>query len=215
MIKLYSYWRSSAAYRVRIALNLKELEHEIVSVSLAPGRGEHRQAAYLAINPQGLVPFLQDGNVAIGQSQAILEYLEEEYPLKPLLPPDIGGRAFVRQIVDIICCDIHPLDNLRVLKYIKNDLGVTEEQKNSWYAHWIHAGFAAIEKILTEAGRPGPYCFGEQVTLADLCLVPQVYNAQRFNVPLDAFPGIAGIAGRCNALGAFEAARPEAQADAE
>ncbi len=214
MIKLYSYWRSSAAYRVRIALNLKKLEHEIIPVSLIKDGGAHKQEPYTSLNPQGLVPFFQDGAVSMGQSVAMLEYLEEEYPQTPLLPQDSGARALVRQIVNIICCDIHPIDNLRVLHYIQNELGASDAQKKIWYAHWIDAGFGAIETLLTCENRDGPYCFGREATLADLCLVPQYYNAQRFGVALEAYPEISRIVEACNALRSFQAARPEAQADA-
>ena len=214
MMKLYSYWRSSSAYRVRIALNLKELDHEIVPVSLVADGGEHKKPAYRAINPQGLVPFLQDGAVAIGQSTAILEYLEECYPQNPLLPEDSAGRAFVRQIVNIISCDIQPLDNLRVLKYLSNDLGVTDAQKDAWYSHWIYEGFEALETLLTHADRDGPYCFGHEITLADVYLAPQVYNAHRFNVEIESYPEIVRCVEACNKLAAFQAARPEAQPDA-
>ncbi len=214
MINLYSYWRSSAAYRVRIALNMKELDHEIIPVSLIKEGGEHKQEAYRALNPQGLVPFFQDGDVAIGQSPAMLEYLEEKYPQTPLLPRESSARASVRQLMNIICCDIHPIDNLRVLSYIQNELGATDEQKNKWYAHWIEAGFGAIETLLSRENLTGTYCCGDEVTLADVCLVPQVYNAQRFGVALDVYPEIVRIVEACNALAAFQAARPEAQSDA-
>jgi maleylacetoacetate isomerase len=207
MIVLYSYWRSSAAYRVRIALNLKALEHEIREVSLVRDGGEHRQPAYLEMNPQGLVPTLVDGDLTIGQSLAILEYLEETYPERALLPASPAECSRARQLMNIVCCDIHPLNNLRVLQYLDTELNVGPAAKNAWYARWIHAGFDAIEKILVDAGE---FCIGDAPGLADACLVPQVYNARRFDVPLDAYPRIVAITDRCNALQAFIDASPEA-----
>lgn len=207
-IKLYSYWRSSAAYRVRIALNLKGLEHEIVPVSLAPGVSEHRGDAYRAKNPQMLVPFLEDGDIAIGQSMAILEYLEETYPDVTLLPGDEPIRSRVRAFCNMIACDIHPLNNLRVMNYIKTEFNV--DPTKGWYAHWVREGFNAAEACASE----GPYVFGESPTLADAFLVPQMYNARRFNVPLDDFPKLVAAVEHCNALEAFQRAAPESQADA-
>lgn len=208
-IKLYSYWRSSAAYRVRIVLNLKGLDHQIVSVSLLPGEAEHRQDAYRARNPQMLVPFLEDGDVATGQSQAIFEYLEETYPEPALLPADAQQRAAVRSFCNLICCDIHPLNNLRVMHYLKGELDVSEEQFNDWYAHWISEGFHAAETTVAANANAGPFVFGESVSFADTCLVPQVYNARRFNVPLDDFPRLTAITDACNELEAFKQAAPE------
>ena len=207
-IRLYSYWRSSAAYRVRIALNLKGLDHEIVSVSLAPGDAEHRGAAYRAKNPQMLVPFLEDGDLGIAQSMAILEYLEEAYPGVRLLPQSEPGRSQVRAFCNLIACDIHPLNNLRVMNYIKAEFG--KDPLDSWYAHWIHEGFRAAEALASD----GPYVFGSELTLADACLVPQVYNARRFNVALDEFPKLVAIVENANALAAFQEALPENQSDA-
>jgi maleylacetoacetate isomerase/maleylpyruvate isomerase len=193
-IKLYSYWRSSAAYRVRIALNLKGLDHEIVPVSLAPGVAEHRGEAYRAKNPQMLVPFLEDGDLGISQSMAILEYLEETYPEVKLLPQREPARSQVRAFCNMIACDIHPLNNLRVMNYIKNEFGENP----------------AAETIASD----GPYVFGNEVTLADAFLVPQVYNARRFNVPLDNYPKLVASVDHCNELTAFQDAVPEAQSDA-
>jgi len=207
-IKLYSYWRSSAAYRVRIALNLKELEHEIVSVSLAPGVSEHRGDEYRARNPQMLVPFLEDGDLGIAQSMAILEYLEEAYPDVPLLPVGEPVRSKVRSFCNLIACDIHPLNNLRVMNYIRDEFGA--DPKGDWYAHWIHEGFKAAEVMASD----GPFVFGDEVTLADAFLVPQVYNARRFKVPLDAYPKLVTITDNCNELPAFRDASPESQPDA-
>ena len=207
-IKLYSYWRSSAAYRVRIALNLKGLDHEIVPVSLAPGVAEHRGEAYRAKNPQMLVPFLEDGDLGISQSMAILEYLEETYPEVKLLPQREPARSQVRAFCNMIACDIHPLNNLRVMKYIKTEFGA--DPTGDWYAHWIHEGFKAAETIASD----GPYVFGNEVTLADAFLVPQVYNARRFNVPLDNYPKLVASVDHCNELTAFQDAAPEGQSDA-
>ena len=207
-IKLYSYWRSSAAYRVRIALNLKKLEHEIAPVSLAPGESEHRGAAYRARNPQMLVPFLEDGDIAIGQSQAILEYLEERYPAVRLLPESEPLRSKVRAFCSHIACDIHPLNNLRVMNYIKTEFGANP--LDGWYAHWIHEGFAAAEVMVSE----GPYAFGKDITLADAFLVPQMYNARRFSVPLEKFPRLVDIVDHCHEHPAFRDAAPEAQPNA-
>ncbi len=212
-IKLYSYWRSSAAYRVRLALNLKGLEYETVSVSLAPGEAEHRQDAYRARNPQMLVPFLEDGDFGTGQSQAILEYLEEAYPGLALLPKAKEARAAVRSFCNSICCDIHPLNNLRVLLYLKENFNVSDGQRDDWYAHWIHEGFRSAENTASEHANSGPFVFGESVTLADTCLIPQIYNARRFNVPLDDYPRLVAIDQHCNSLSEFVNALPENQAD--
>ena len=207
-IKLYSYWRSSAAYRVRIALNLKDLEHEIVPVSLAPGVSEQRGEAYRAKNPQMLVPFLEDGEIAINQSMAILEYLEETYPEVPLLPAHEPLRSKVRAFCNMIACDIHPLNNLRVMEYVRDKFGA--DPGGDWYRTWIQRGFSACEAYASD----GPYVFGDEVTLADALLVPQMYNARRFNVPLEAFPKLTRIVDNCNELLAFRDAAPEAQPDA-
>ena len=212
-IKLYSYWRSSAAYRVRLALNLKGLEFETISVSLAPGKSEHRQDDYRSRNPQMLVPFLEGGEFGVGQSQAILEYLEETYPEPALLPSSAEQRAAVRSFSNSICCDIHPLNNLRVLLYLKVELDVTDEQRNTWYAHWIHEGFRAAEITAIENADDGPFVFGASVTLADACLIPQMYNARRFEVPLDDFPRLVAIEKHCNARPEFQDALPENQPD--
>lgn len=212
-IKLYSYWRSSAAYRVRIALNLKELDYETVPVSLAPGDAEHRKDAYRRINPQMLVPFLDDGHVAIGQSQAILEYLEEAHPQPPLLPDSSAGRARVRAFCNLISCDIHPLNNLRVMTYLREPLGASTEQRDEWYAHWITEGFQAAERLANASEDNGPYVFGANLTLADALLVPQIYNARRFSVPLDAYPRLLAIDKACNELPAFQKAAPAQQPD--
>ncbi len=207
-MELFSYFRSSAAYRVRIALNLKQIEHSIVPVNLL--NSEQRGAEYMALQPQGLVPALRlaDGRV-ISQSTAILEYLEAVFPAHPLLPADPYQAAQVRSWANLIACDIHPLDNLRVLKYLKNKLGVSDPEKDSWYQHWILEGFRALESQLVAA----PYAAGAQVTLAEVYLVPQVYNALRFNTDLGEFPKIRSIYAACNELPAFQQAAPEQQVD--
>lgn len=211
-IRLYSYWRSTAAYRVRIALNLKGLDYETTTVSLLPDDAEHRQAEYRRRNPQMLVPFLEDGTFGVGQSQAILEYLEETYPEKPLLPSAATDRAAVRSFCNLICCDIHPLNNLRVLQYLKETLGSSDAQRNAWYAHWIHEGFAAAETLA--AMHAGPFVFGSALTLADVCLVPQMYNASRFDVPVTEFPHLVAVDKHCRALEGFAHAAPGRQPDA-
>jgi len=207
-IRLYSYWRSSAAYRVRIALNVKGLEFETVPVSLAPGESEHRKDAYRAINPQMLVPFLEDGDVAIGQSMAILEYLEEAYTEVTLLPDQQPLRSQVRVFCNMVACDIHPLLNLRVLNYIKTEFDVVPTA--DWYSHWIHEGFKAAEILCSD----GPFVFGDKVTLADAFLVPQMYNARRFKVPLEDYPKLVAAVENCNEMPAFRSAAPEQQPDA-
>lgn len=209
MITLYSYWRSTAAYRVRLALNLKGLEHEIVTVSLAPGISEHRQEAYRTKNPQMLVPFLEDGDIAIGQSMAILEYLEETYPEIPLLPSENPLRARVRSFCNLIACDMHPIMNLRILQYIKREFDT--DPTEHWYPHWIHEGFRALEQLVSD----GPFVFGDQLTLADCLLVAQMYNANRFNVPVDEYPKLVAVVNHCNELEAFRKALPENQSDAD
>ncbi len=212
-IKLYTYWRSSAAYRVRIALNLKGIDYEPVAVSLKPGDDEHRKDEYRAINPQMLVPFFDDGNVAIGQSMAILEYLEEAYPGTRLLPRSEPLRSKVRAFCNAIACDIHPLNNLRVLKYLSDEFGVPDEQKNRWYTHWVVEGFRACEQLSVRYAHDGPYAFGKDVTLADALLVPQMYNARRFEVPLDEYPRLVAVTDACNELEPFKEAAPENQPD--
>jgi maleylacetoacetate isomerase len=213
-MKLYSYWRSTAAYRVRLALNVKGIAYETVSVSLLPGQAVHRQDEYRSRNPQMLVPYLEDGDFGVGQSQAILEYLEETSPATPLLPDSAKQRAAVRSFCNSICCDIHPLNNLRVLMYLKEELGVSDEQRNSWYANWIHEGFRAAEITAVEHADDGPFVFGETVSLADCCLIPQMYNARRFNVSLDDYPQLIAIDTHCNSLSEFAEAIPEGQPDA-
>jgi maleylpyruvate isomerase len=215
MLRLYSYFRSSAAYRVRIALNLKELEYSVVPVHLLRGGGQHHCAEYVARNPAGLVPTLEVGAAALTQSLAILEYLEDAYPTPPLLPADPLGRARVRALALTVACEVHPLNNLRVLNYLKAEFGIVEERRNAWYRHWVDLGFAALERLLMGDSRTGVYCHGDTPTLADCCLVPQVFNAERLRCPLGAYPTINRVVANCRQLAAFQRARPEAQPDAE
>jgi maleylacetoacetate isomerase len=211
-VKLYSYFRSSAAYRARIALNLKGLAYETVSIHLTKDGGQQFRPDYTAVNPQARVPalVLDDGEV-LTQSLAIIDYLDETHPAPPFLPADPVERARVRALAHTIACDIHPLNNLAPLKYIKSSLGKDQSAIDEWYRHWILLGFETVEAAL----RPGPYAFGSQVTLADICLVPQVANARRFKVPLDRFPKIVAVDAACMTLPAFEKAKPENQPDAE
>ena len=211
-MKLYSYFRSSAAYRLRIALNLKSISPDLTPIHLIKDGGQHRSASYLAVNPHGRVPtlVLDDGEV-LTQSLAIIDYLDETVPHPPLLPSDPVARAHVRAVAQIVACDIHPLNNLGTLQYLKNILHQEQPAIDAWYHHWVIAGFEAIEKLI----QPGPYAFGAQVTLADIALVPQVFNARRLKVPLDAFPKIVAVDAACLALPAFDMARPEKQPDAE
>ena len=215
-MKLYGYWRSSAAYRVRIALNLKGISAEQLSVHLVRDGGEQHKAVYSALNPLELVPTLTlDDELdadALSQSLAIIEYLDEIHPQSPLLPASALERAHVRAMALTVACEIHPLNNLRVLQYLTQTLGVDEAAKNTWYHHWVASGFAALETLLVR--HSGRYCFGDTVTLADLCLVPQVYNAMRFNVDLTPYPNIMRVWAECNQLEAFADAAPERQADA-
>lgn len=209
---LYSYFRSSAAYRARIALNLKGLAYEQRAVHLL--KGEQRGDAYLRLNPQGLVPMLEVGSFRLTQSLAIMEYLDEKYPQPPLLPAALEDRAWVRALALEIACDIHPLNNLRVLQYLGRELNVEEAKRDDWYRHWIRLGFEAIESQLMPRAADR-FCFGEAPTLADVCLVPQVANSQRLKMPLAPYPRIAAINDACLALPAFADARPEVQPDAE
>ena len=211
-MKLYNYFRSSAAYRVRIAVNLKGLEPENVFVHLV--KNEQRAPDYLKVNPLGLVPALVDGDETITQSLAIIEYLDEKYPSPPLLPSTPEDRARVRSIALLIACDIHPIDNLRVLRYLVGVLKVSEEQKNQWYAHWVDEGLKALEARLATDLKTGRFCHGETPTLADVCLVPQLANARRANIDLSAYPTLLRIDEACNALKPFADAAPAKQPDA-
>lgn len=211
---LYSYWRSSAAFRVRIALNLKGLHYETRAVHLVRDGGEQHSPAYVALNPQQLVPVLVDGDKVMTQSMAIAEYLDETHPHPPLLPADAAGKARVRAMAQIVGCDIHPIGNLRVLQQIGSQFGADDEQKGIWMRHWIAAGFQALETVLANSKETGRYCNGDTPGLADLCLVPQVYNARRWKTPLEGYPTILRIDAACMELDAFKAAMPEQQPDA-
>ncbi|MGQ9365789.1 maleylacetoacetate isomerase [Azospirillum sp. ST 5-10] len=212
-MKLYGYFRSSAAYRVRIALNLKGLTADLVAVHLR--RGEQTAPAYAALNPQRLVPALEDEGTVLTQSLAIVEYLDERHPHPPLLPVDPADRARVRALALAVACDIHPLNNLRVLNHLRDRLGLDEAARNDWYRHWVADGFRAIEAMLAGDPRTGRLCHGDTPTLADVALVPQVYNAERFAVDLAPYPTIRRVTDAARALDAFAAAAPERQPDAE
>lgn len=214
-MKLYTYFRSSAAYRVRIALNLKGLAYDAIPVHLLRGGGEHLKDEYTRLNPSGLVPTFQDDYITLTQSMAILEYLEDEHPDVPLLPKDAMGRARVREIAQIIACDIHPVNNLRVLRYLVHDLGLSEEVKKEWYRHWLAGGLEILEKHLARDPSAGPLCHGYLPTIADCCLVPQIYNAQRHGIDVSVYPNIARINAACVEIPAFVAAHPSNQPDAE
>jgi maleylacetoacetate isomerase len=213
-IKLYHYWRSSSAYRVRIAMNLKGLSYELIPVHLVRGGGEQHRPEYREVNPLGLVPALQHESSTIVQSLAICEYLEECYPQVPLLPPGAAQRARVRALVQTVCSEVQPLNNLAVLQYLKDVLGADGEGVAAWYGHWIERGFTALESWLNQPAS-GDFCHGDQPTLADCFLVPQVYNAERFNCDLQPYPRIREITARCRSVGAFATAAPENQPDAE
>ena len=207
MLKLHDYNKSSAAYRVRIALNIKQLDYEKININLL--HAEHQQAEYLAINSQGLVPTLQDGEVVIHQSLAIIEYLEESYLGHALLPSDPLCKARVRALAYQVAMDVHPLNNLRVRRYLKNELNLAEEKDMLWYRHWISTGFKAIEKTLAEQNSNGKFCLGNTPTLADVCLIPQLYNAKRFDCNLNEFSLLRSIDEHCNGLTAFQLAHPD------
>ena len=211
-VKLYSFFRSSAAYRVRIALNLKAIAYEIIPIHLRKDGGRHRSDEYRAVNPQMRVPSLklQTGEVIV-QSLAIIGYLNEIYPQPPLLPADPVERSQVRAVSQVIACDIHPLNNLGTLQYLKNEMGHEQPAIDKWYHHWVISGFEAVEKMI----KPGPYAFGSLPGLGDICIVPQVFNARMQKVPLDGFPRILAVNEACLKLPAFDKARPENQPDAE
>ena len=215
MRQLYSYFRSSAAYRVRIALNLKGLQYDILPVHLVRGGGENFKPEYLSVNPLGLVPALATEEGPVIQSLAIIEYLEEMHPEPPLLPGSPHERARVRALAQTVASEIHPLNNLRVLDYLVNRLGADDEQKLAWYRHWVNEGLAGMETLLADNPQTGSFCHGDRPTLADCCLIPQLYNAVRFDCPLDAFPTIRRIDAHCSELQAFRDASPENQPDAE
>jgi maleylacetoacetate isomerase len=211
-VKLYSYFRSSAAYRTRIALNLKGLDYETIPIHLLKDGGQQFSPDFRAVNPQARVPALElsSGEVLL-QSLAIIEYLDEVYPEPALVPAEALARAQARSVAQIIACDIHPLNNTSVLSYLRHKMAQDQAAVQAWYAHWIATGFQAVETLV----RPGPYAFGSHVSIADICIVPQVANARRLRVPLEAFPKIVAIDSACAKLAAFEHARPENQPDAE
>lgn len=212
-MKLHGYFRSSAAFRVRIALNLKGLAYEDAFVHLR--KGDQRSTAYLGINPQALVPTLEDGPHALTQSLAIVEYLDETRPEPPLLPKTPLGRARVRALAQIVACDIHPVDNLRVLQYLAKELKADEAAVARWFNHWIATGFSGLEAMLAKDKATGRFCHGDTPGLADICLVPQVFNSKRYNLDLAPYPTISRIFDACMALPAFDAAQPSKQPDAE
>jgi len=212
-MKLHSYFRSSAAFRVRIALHLKGLAYDAAFVHLA--KGQHRSPEYGAVNPQALVPTLEDAGHRLTQSLAIIEYLDETRPEKPLLPKDAVGRARVRSLSLLIACEIHPVNNLRVLQHLRSALGQSEDQVNAWYRHWIADGLAKLEADLARQPGAGRFCHGDAPTMADCCLVPQIFNAQRYKCDTAAYPAAMRIFGECMKLDAFDRAQPSKQPDAE
>ena len=212
-MKLYGYFRSSASYRVRIALSLKGLDYDLQPVHLR--RGEQRAPEFLQRNPQGLVPALEDDGALLTQSLAIIEYVEERHPEPPLLPPASVDRAWVRAMTQIVACDIHPINNLRILQYLENDLGLDDDARAAWARRWIDEGFAALDAMLKNEPRAGRHCFGDRPTLADVCLVPQVFNSRRVGVDLARYPTLTRIHDNCMGLPAFADQAPERQPDAE
>jgi maleylacetoacetate isomerase len=211
---LYGYWRSSASYRVRIALNLKGLEYESRAVNLIRDGGEQHTPEYRQLNPAQVVPSLLDGDRVITQSLAIMEYLDETHSEVPLLPADARGRARVRALAMVVACDIHPVGNLRVLQRIESQFNADEAQRKSWSQHWIAAGFDALEAMLADHAATGRFCHGDEPGMADACLVPQIYNAVRWKLPMDPYPTLRRIAEACSELDAFRRAAPELQPDA-
>ena len=214
-MKLYNYFRSSASYRVRIALNLKGLPYEYAPIHLVRDGGQQHTAAYRGVAPEGLVPVLVDDDITVHQSLAIIEYLDETHPNPPLLPADAAGRAAVRAMALDIACDIHPLGNTRVLKYLAANYGLQKDATDAWVKHWIGTGFDALEKRLAQSPARGRFCFGDAPTVVDILLVPQVFNARRFGVDMGGYPTIAAIDAHCAELAAFADAAPAKQVDAE
>jgi maleylacetoacetate isomerase len=213
-MKLFTYFRSSAAFRARIALNLKGIDYEPACVDLRPNVSAHRTAEFLSINPQGLVPALQHEGTTFTQSLAIIEYLDELYPHPPFLPASPADRAHVRAMALTVACDIHPLNNSRVLSYLRAPLGQDEDAVNAWYHHWIATGFRSLEENAKRLTGEGRHMFGNSVTLADIYIVPQMYNARRFKCDLDPYPTLRAICAHLESLPAFAKAAPEAQPDA-
>jgi maleylpyruvate isomerase len=214
-MQLYSYFRSSAAYRVRIALNLKGIAYDYAPIHLLKDGGQQLAQAYMCLNPTALVPTLVDDGAVLVQSMAIIEYLDETSPEPSLLPGGPLDRARVRALAQTIACDIHPLNNLRVLRYLKRELHVPDDARDAWYRHWVQAGLLALETMLAESPHTGKYCHGNTPTLADICLVPQLFNARRLNCDLQAMPTVRRIDAACQELPAFVQAAPENQPDAE
>ncbi len=212
-MKLYGYWRSSAAYRVRIALHLKDLSFQSMSVHLVKDGGEQHKADYTELNPTHLVPTLVDGDIVLHQSLAIIDYLDDKFPETALYPKDFAAKAKVKALALDVACEIHPVNNLRVQQYLVNGLKLDESDKLTWSHHWMKLGFRAIEQQLIKSA--GKYCFGDNITMADICLVPQVYNAVRFKLDMTEFPTISRVVEQCNQHPAFIAALPENQADAQ
>lgn len=213
MVELYSYFRSSAAYRVRIALNIKQIPYTYKPVHLVRNGGEQHADEYVRLNPLKLVPTLVDGDIVLTQSMAIIDYLEDAYPNKvALFPSSVKEKAQARAIAQLIVSDIHPLNNLRVLNYLNQELDIQKDDVNQWYANWIHAGFQAIETLLINTS--GDFCIGDHPTVADCCLIPQVYNAYRYQLDLSAYPNILRIYSHCKSMSVFELAQPESQPDA-
>lgn len=213
-LRLYSYWRSSAAYRVRIALNLKELQYEQIAVNLAKEGGEQHLPGFKSVNPQELIPVLLHGERVIRQSMAIVEYIEETFDGPRLLPVTARERARARGLAQIVACDVHPLNNMRVQQYLEREFRVPADERELWVQHWIRLGFDTLEELLTTNPSTGEFCEGDAPSLADICLVPQVYNALRFKLPMDPYPTIRRIYDTCLKDPAFDAARPEKQPDA-
>jgi maleylacetoacetate isomerase len=213
-MKLYSYWRSSAAYRARIALNLKGLPYELVPVNIAPGGGEQHTPGYHAVNPQRMVPVLVDGERVIRQSLAIVEYLDESYAGARLLPVTARERARARALALTVACDIHPLNNTRVLQWLESEFNTPQVERERWVRHWIETGLEALEELLAGNPSTGAFCEGDTPSIADICLAPQCYNAQRFMVDLTRYPTVKRIYEQCLTVPAFDRARPENQPDA-
>lgn len=214
-MKLYGYFRSSASYRLRIALALKSIPHENAYIHLLRNGGEQLATEFRQLNPQALVPILEDDGTLLIQSMAIIEYLEETHPQPPILPQAPAERARVRALAQVIACEIHPLNNLRVLKYLTKELNQPEEARNQWYHHWVALGLGALEALLAGHPQTGRFCHGDTPTLADICLVPQIFNAQRLKCPLDGYPTVMRIFAECMKLPAFDSTQPMKQADAE
>jgi maleylacetoacetate isomerase len=210
-MKLYDYFRSTAAFRVRIALNIKGIAYESVFIDLRAGESQQTKPAFLVLNPQGLVPALEVDGATLSQSLAIIEYLDEQHPQPPLLPRAALDRARVRALALAIACDIHPLNNLRVLNYLRSPLGLDAEQVSAWYQHWIALGFRGVEEQARRASGDGRYMFGTSLTLADICIVPQMYNARRFKCDVEPYPTLRSICAHLEALPEFARAAPEAQ----